>query len=720
MYKEKYLKYKNKYFQLKVSLNGGGGWFSCISNNSIETCNARFPNISNRESSSMSNRESSSMSNRESPSMSNRESPNMSNRESPSIVKCTPERVRIFMNDSTNFNANCANSICNICGDIYDNTLNDKVIMRCGCCFHLACVCNYINANIYESGSYMFNQDINSIDGIRCMNFLETCDYPCDNPDIHIILEDLNILEQLDTENNITERHIRLFINKIEELNNSNYIDPDTLSTDILISTTGKKCPGIDPTGSGKICSAYITRYHGHACHHITPGICRICNSSANRCRCMCNYCNVSVFYCICDQNDPPIDRNYVTKGCNNCHTEFCYSCSSTKEENERDRGESYACRCADQNWSSYCKNYINNSNISFKDGIPYDNRCGCFFCRDCKNGEPCRDCSPNGCLVCRGIVQPGPTEMPNPLVNISPLIVNVPTLLEITIKDTDLINDQLIRNYMRVHNPTNLTIIRYNFINCNFNVFSDYIFNITRNGYDGVKHIQFLNCNIVNFKKNTFKNTPNIETFIIINSPKISSMPDLSNIRELHYLTINRTKITKLNLLPPNLYRLNLARNHINNLSNALMNCTFLTHLNLEQNNITADTLFTLNRFSLPLLSDLNLSDNINLDNIKSNTFIRYRFPRIYNIKLNGCKINHISENAFNGLTTLRKIELRNNRLGVIEENALYNCTNLKYINLNITSRYKYQREIIFYLRQSGTYIYIILNNMLQNIHRQ
>ena len=41
----------------------------------------------------------------------------------------------------------------------------------------------------------------------------------------------------------------------------------------------------------------------------------------------------------------------------------------------------------------------------------PHDDRCGCPICPDCRPGAPCPQCT-GSCVVCRGIVPPGPTEI--------------------------------------------------------------------------------------------------------------------------------------------------------------------------------------------------------------------------------------------------------------------------------------------------------------------
>ena len=45
----------------------------------------------------------------------------------------------------------------------------------------------------------------------------------------------------------------------------------------------------------------------------------------------------------------------------------------------------------------------------------PHDVRCGCPICPDCRKGVPCELCH-GDCLVCRGLVPPGPTELTKPV----------------------------------------------------------------------------------------------------------------------------------------------------------------------------------------------------------------------------------------------------------------------------------------------------------------
>mmetsp|Transcript_19508 Transcript_19508/g.29648 ORF Transcript_19508/g.29648 Transcript_19508/m.29648 type:complete len:1070 (+) Transcript_19508:75-3284(+) len=119
------------------------------------------------------------------------------------------------------------------------------------------------------------------------------------------------------------------------------------LATNAFVLATSKACPQ---------CHFRITHYHGHACHHIRPGT-----------------------------------------GCPNCGTHFCYTCLRRGTS-----GSSCGCRL-------FCSNAQILANI---DRLPYphDRRCGCPICGDCQRGRPCPQCN-GGCVVCLGIVEPGPKD---------------------------------------------------------------------------------------------------------------------------------------------------------------------------------------------------------------------------------------------------------------------------------------------------------------------
>ena len=138
--------------------------------------------------------------------------------------------------------------------------------------------------------------------------------------------------------------------------------DSSRQATDAFIQATTKACPR---------CSMRATHYHGHACHHISPGV-----------------------------------------GCPGCGTHYCYKCCSTADENSSLRGNEKSCLCGF--WSSFCGTFRTAKDI--KDYLvcvpyPHDSRCGCAICPDCRENAPCSLCSGH-CDVCCGNINPGPSEL--------------------------------------------------------------------------------------------------------------------------------------------------------------------------------------------------------------------------------------------------------------------------------------------------------------------
>ena len=132
-------------------------------------------------------------------------------------------------------------------------------------------------------------------------------------------------------------------------------------ATDPYVEATTKACPS---------CGVRSTHWHGHQCHHISP----------------------------------------VSGGCPNCHVHYCYRCLSTETENARLRGGRGNCECG--YWSNFCKPIRSAADVKqfvrLKQGIPFDNRCGCVICPVCRQGRPCGEC-PGDCGVCTGLLNPSP-----------------------------------------------------------------------------------------------------------------------------------------------------------------------------------------------------------------------------------------------------------------------------------------------------------------------
>eukprot|EP01036_Dinobryon_divergens_P027034 gene27034-35743_t len=129
-------------------------------------------------------------------------------------------------------------------------------------------------------------------------------------------------------------------------------------TTDVFIAATTKPCPN---------CKFSITHWHGHSCHHISPA-----------------------------------------GGCPKCKVGFCYKCLQSATTNQQRRGAANRCLC--DGWSNFCNDSGIRDNINVLP-YPHDKRCGCCICPDCSLGSPCGTC--NGrCVVCQGIVPPGPREL--------------------------------------------------------------------------------------------------------------------------------------------------------------------------------------------------------------------------------------------------------------------------------------------------------------------
>lgn len=116
------------------------------------------------------------------------------------------------------------------------------------------------------------------------------------------------------------------------------------------IRATSKACPN---------CGMRITHYHGHDCHHITPGT-----------------------------------------GCPGCGQHFCYVCLR-KHGTPGNRQWNAAC----EHRQSFCINTDICSHV-VATPFPHDSRCGCPICPDCRPSRPCSQC-PGNCVVCRGLIRP-------------------------------------------------------------------------------------------------------------------------------------------------------------------------------------------------------------------------------------------------------------------------------------------------------------------------
>ena len=137
------------------------------------------------------------------------------------------------------------------------------------------------------------------------------------------------------------------------------YADRATIA---YIQLTTKRCPN-------RACAERISHFHGHACHHISPS----------------------------------------TNGCPRCHTHWCYVCRRIHSRGGQP-GQPYQRNLLCPHGSSYCSNHNIAANL-VQFPYPHDRRCGCTICSHCRPGRPCEQCE-GTCVVCTGLVPPGPMEL--------------------------------------------------------------------------------------------------------------------------------------------------------------------------------------------------------------------------------------------------------------------------------------------------------------------
>ena len=273
---------------------------------------------------------------------------------------------------------------CNDCDD-GDNDINDVskfVRLGCTCISHYHCLIQYVRYKLGDRISMSLN-GISCPYGSECKSFKTLDEVDGDDTKIYYITTtDLDTIVDYGTNHPKLQQYLdehectaltheevnglRLWIEEERE-RLIVPIDPNVM-TDLFIISTTKACPH---------CGYRSTHYHGHQCHYISP-------------------------------SDPP-----KRGGCPNCHVNYCYRCLSTEIENKRDRGSDSSCRCG--YWSNFCRPITSSSDIKKyiainAGGIPYDTRCGCVICSDCRYGKSCEYC-PGDCCVCKGYVNPSPNE---------------------------------------------------------------------------------------------------------------------------------------------------------------------------------------------------------------------------------------------------------------------------------------------------------------------
>lgn len=258
-------------------------------------------------------------------------------------------------------------------GDNEIGSTSKFVRLGCQCIIHYDCLIQYIHNKFDKDRTCGISNN-----GINCP-YMKEC------KSFKTLDEDMSLFYNIsfdDIENIITyglthEPELKKYLEEcnltIERVNEIKlWLNPEPVlpdpEADLYILSTTKGCPG---------CGARITHYHGHCSHDIIG----------------------------------------VRGGCYNCHISFCFKCLSTEVENQQDRGERYRCKCDGGKgyWSSFCYEITSLEDISKyiatnDGGIPYDTRCGCVICNDCRFNRPCEFCD-GYCCVCRGYVNPSPSE---------------------------------------------------------------------------------------------------------------------------------------------------------------------------------------------------------------------------------------------------------------------------------------------------------------------
>jgi len=257
------------------------------------------------------------------------------------------------------------------CGERYiedDTTINEIIVLDCGCCIHRTCLIQYIRYYGIERGYY-------DTVGIKCPNISNFSDNICEHPEKLITPDDIdtylnhstntdadvydegNSMRQYDLDNRE--------INKFREfmmMKQDNVLNPADSSLDPLIEAITKKCP--NPT-----CNNRQTHFSRHSCHHLADG-------------------------------------------CSSCKIHYCWRCLQTGEMNSSQRGNKSSCLCPRGSWSAGCTP-ASPKNIILINGYPCNADCGCPICNLCDEGKPGKACNCFGdCEVCLGHIKKGPTDI--------------------------------------------------------------------------------------------------------------------------------------------------------------------------------------------------------------------------------------------------------------------------------------------------------------------
>ena len=264
--------------------------------------------------------------------------------------------------------------LCILCNN--QLSLDNGIILNCGCCWHITCFIQYIVESFKDKKHYFTNK------GVRCIarEHWKNIDNSISLIEVNELIDLIrgkNIKKMLLDDNMVNINYNKFLVNKNnkfklftennkiienerenwERLLNNNSKEEDSKS---FINTIVKRCPC--GKGGG-------IHYHGHGCHAID---------------------------------------------CESCKIEFCYTCGGVNQYElsiHKDNKAYHKCKC---NKSGFLHHFCNTHNIKrnlINNDVLRDKRCNCPICPDCRKGKPCEACPKGDCVVCLGIVQPGRIE---------------------------------------------------------------------------------------------------------------------------------------------------------------------------------------------------------------------------------------------------------------------------------------------------------------------
>lgn len=271
-------------------------------------------------------------------------------------------------------NNNSSQNNCPIC---FDPVNTNGIILNCECTFHLTCFISYLKGALRNKDNYFTEA------GLRCISENHrnepNMSFNIDELDQLIDLlnsEDIKILVMSNTNSNLnlnTNNKYNSFLGTLREK-----FKRFTEHVNVVVNATN--------ISNSRVYASIISRpcpcgrfegihYHGHYCHILSCGVCNI---------------------------------------------QYCVQCGGVDERIKalHNEDDNYIlCRCASSGMilgHTFCANndILENLDGSQKN-VPLDGRCRCPICPDCKPGVPCEYC-PGGCVVCNGIVLPGPMGLNN------------------------------------------------------------------------------------------------------------------------------------------------------------------------------------------------------------------------------------------------------------------------------------------------------------------